>query len=32
MNIHDIVSTIENLMEHIHELEQRIKKLEEEEE
>jgi hypothetical protein len=31
MNVHDIVGTIENLMEHIHELEMRIRKLEEEE-
>ena len=30
INIHDIIGTIENLMEHIHELELRIKTLEEE--
>jgi len=29
MNIHDIIGTIENLMEHIEELEIRIIKLEE---
>ncbi len=31
MNLHDVILNIQFLMEHIHELEQRIKKLEEEE-
>ena len=31
MNMNDIIENITNLMEHIHELEIRIKKLEEEE-
>ena len=30
MNMNDIIENIKNLMEHIHELELRIKKLEEE--
>lgn len=31
MNMHDVIENIKNLMEHIHELELRIKKLEGEE-
>ena len=31
MNLYDVISNIQGLMEHIHELELRIKKLEEEE-
>ncbi len=31
MNLYDVISNIQELMEHIHELELRIKKLEEEE-
>lgn len=30
MNLYDVISNIQELMEHIHELELRIKKLEEE--